>query len=81
MKVEIHLYARARELAGDERITVEVPEGARVDDLRRAMARAHPGLRSVAGSLLFAVDNEYASGDAVIDSITPVTCFPPVSGG
>ena len=35
MKLTVHLFARARDLAGSDAVTVTLPEGATVADLRR----------------------------------------------
>ena len=42
MKVEVRLFAQARDAAGAERVTVELPEAARVGDLRAALAARWP---------------------------------------
>ena len=60
MKVEVRLFARARDAAGAERVTVELPAGARVVDLRAALAADFPNLRPLAPSLLVAVGTDYA---------------------
>ena len=51
MKMDVRLFARARDAAGAERISVDLPSEARVADLRTALAdsiRTWPlGLESV----------------------------------
>ncbi len=44
MNVRVRLFARARELAGADAVTLDVPPGATVADLRRRLAATHPAL-------------------------------------
>ena len=81
MKVQVRLFARARDLAGNERIDVELPDRASVADLRKALAAQCPSLRSLVPSLLVAIGNEYADDAALLDGSAEIACFPPVSGG
>jgi molybdopterin converting factor subunit 1 len=81
MKVEVRLFARARDAAGAERVTVELPRSARVGDLRAILAAQFPRLAPLAPSLLVAVGNDYAGDQAVLGEESEIACFPPVSGG
>ncbi len=81
MKLEVRLFARARDAAGAERVTVDLPAEARVGDLRAALAAEYPRLAPLAPSLLVAVGNEYAGDQAVLGEDFEIACFPPVSGG
>jgi sulfur-carrier protein len=81
MRVEVRLFARARDAAGAERVTVELPAQARVSNLRSALAASFPNLAPLAPSLLVAVGTNYADDDLLLDSRSEIACFPPVSGG
>jgi molybdopterin converting factor small subunit len=81
MKISVKLFAQAKEIAGSEIVELELPEQARVSDLRTAIQERFPKMSSLAASLLIAVGNDYANDTDVIDGKTPVACFPPVSGG
>jgi molybdopterin synthase catalytic subunit/molybdopterin synthase sulfur carrier subunit len=81
MKLEVRLFARARDAAGAERITLELPAEARVQDLKSALASQCPPLASMAPSLLVAVDADYADEATLINPRSEIACFPPVSGG
>lgn len=57
MKVTVDLFGPARKKAGESRVAVELPEGARSRDLLAALALCHPALvgsviAEGAGSLL-----------------------------
>jgi sulfur-carrier protein len=81
MKVDVRLFARARDAAGAEQITLDLPEHARVSDLRAALSQRVPSLAALAPRLLVAVGNEYADDRAELCDKSEVACFPPVSGG
>lgn len=81
MTIAVRLFARARELAGTDRIFVTLDEGANVAQFRQQLIEQHPNLRPLATRLLVAVGNEYAAENTVLDESAEVACFPPVSGG
>ncbi len=80
-QIQIKLFARARELAASDLISVAVTEGASVADLRLAIAEQFPQLKPLSSQLLIAVDNAYAGEDQTLNGEQEVACFPPVSGG
>jgi molybdopterin converting factor subunit 1 len=81
MQVNVFLFATLKDLAGQSRLTIQVPEGATVEDVRRAVAALHPHLEPNLQAAVAAVNREYAfAGDKVAES-DEVAFFPPVSGG
>jgi molybdopterin converting factor subunit 1 len=81
MNVAVKLFARARDIAGTDRVSLELPDSARVGDLRSALCERYPGLRPLAPSLLISIGTDYAKDDAPIRPNDEIACFPPVSGG
>ena len=81
MKLSVLLFAAAREIAGRESIELEIPDAATVAIARTALLESLPQLTTRAGTLLWAVNNEYAADDRVLHDSDVVACFPPVSGG
>ncbi|MCA9075481.1 MAG: molybdopterin converting factor subunit 1 [Planctomycetaceae bacterium] len=81
MTVSVRLFARARELAGVERLQVDLPAGSTVGDLRQTLGEQTATLRPLVPQLLVAVGTDYATDDMVIPEGSEVACFPPVSGG
>ena len=81
MKIEVKLFAVARQLAERESLSLDLPAGARVSDLRVALLKEVPALANIAPMLLFAVNQDYASDDRVLCEDSDVACIPPVSGG
>lgn len=81
MKVDVKLFAAARDLAGRETVALDLPETARVADLRMALAERYPNLRPLAPRLLVALGTRYADDATPLDPTAEIACFPPVSGG
>lgn len=81
MLLNIRLFARAKDLAGSETVSVQVPEGATVGDLRTALHDQYPSLKPVIPNLHVAIGTDYAKDSAMLDESQSISCFPPVSGG
>ncbi len=81
MVVRIKLFARARDLAGAAELAVELPAGATVAELRRALAREHPSLAGLLARSAVAVADDFAADTMVIPADAEVALLPPVSGG
>ena len=81
MKVEVKLFALAKQLAGCETIEVDLPEGAGVSALRQAVGGQHPELSELVRHVLFAVNTEYADENSPIPNGAEIALIPPVSGG
>lgn len=84
MKITVRYFALLRELLGRESEALSWDDAEpTVERLRRHLADRAPAhaawLR--AGTLLVAVNREYAAGDAVLKDGDEVALFPPVSGG
>jgi sulfur-carrier protein len=81
MKVQINLFALAKDLCGADSVEIDLPEGGRIADLRPALNGAFPVLSPLTGSALFAVDADYVSDDFPLKQGSQVACILPVSGG
>ena len=79
--VTVRLFARARDLAGADTLTVALPRGATVGDLRRRLAEERPALRGLLGRSAFAVNEEFAADALPLPERAEVALLPPVSGG
>ncbi len=76
MEVTVRLFAMLRERAGAGEVTLELPEGARVEDALERLGEMAEGL-----PLVMAVNREYAPADRVLDPGDELALIPPVSGG
>jgi MoaE-MoaD fusion protein len=76
MEVTVRLFAMLRERAGAAEVTLELPEGARVEDALAELGHLAEGL-----PLVMAVNREYAPADRPLDPGDELALIPPVSGG
>ena len=81
MRITVRLFARARDLAGTERLEMDLPDGARVRDARVRLLAEVPSLGPLLKSLLMAIDGEYATDESLLRERCELAAFPPVSGG
>lgn len=81
MKINVQLFARARDLAGTTQVAVDLPAAARIADLKRSLAEQYPQLAPLVANLLVAIGTDYAADSTVLSQDSAVSCFPPVSGG
>jgi molybdopterin converting factor subunit 1 len=81
MKIQIKLFAVARERVGTDQIEAELQEDASVGTLRAVLASQFPPLAEVLPHVRFAVNSEYASDNQSIPPGAEVAIIPPVSGG
>ena len=81
MQVRVRLFASLRETVGQDRLRLELPDGASVDTAWRRLAADHPGLEARRRSLSAAVNRKYAAFDASLMDGDELVFIPPVSGG
>jgi molybdopterin converting factor subunit 1 len=81
MMIRVRLFARAKDLVGASTVTVELPEGATVGELRRQLAKEHPTLAGLLERSAFAVGDEFADDPLALPLGSEVALLPPVSGG
>lgn len=81
MKVSVLFFGITHDLTGCAREEMVLHEGERLEGLQRIYERRFPGLLSVKGSLLFAVNQEIASPSTPLRDGDEVAFMPPVSGG
>ena len=81
VRVPVQLFARYREVVGRDRVEVEVPEGATVEEVWSALTAAHPSLARYRPHTLFAIGSEYVEAERPLRAGEELVCFPPVSGG
>jgi len=79
--VRIRLFAMQRELVGARELTLEVPDGASVEDVWAALVERHPGLAPGRPAMRFARNGTYADATEPVADGDEVAVIPPVSGG
>lgn len=81
MTVRVLLFARARELANGESVSVELPANATLAELRTQLASQIPALSSLLASSAIAVNREFADDSVSLHENDEIALIPPVSGG
>jgi MoaE-MoaD fusion protein len=81
IKITALLFGQARELVGESNLDLEVDEPATVHSAFAVLKARHPKLAEMERSLLFAVNEEYASPSAALAAGDRLAILPPVSGG
>jgi molybdopterin synthase catalytic subunit len=82
MKVSVHYYAAAKELAGCESSTFEfAPESVPQTELRSAVIDRFPSLAAFLTRMRLAVNGEFADASQALHDGDRVDVLPPVAGG
>ena len=81
MKIQVRLFAAARDLVGVEHVEIDLAEGSTICDLRRSLYEQFPQLEPLAQHVRFAAGSEYVQDTHRIDPADDVAVIPPVSGG
>jgi molybdopterin converting factor subunit 1 len=81
MNVAIRFFARARELAGQEIIRLDLASGTTVGALKRLLGSQFPALQGTLNHCVVAIGQAPARDEAVIVSGAEIAVLPPVSGG
>src|SRR5438876_9302122 len=81
MRVRVFFFGAARDAAGHGQVEIELPSSCHAANAFEKVLAAYPALRRFGRSLLFAVNQEYASGDREVHDGDELAVFPPVSGG
>jgi molybdopterin synthase catalytic subunit len=81
MMIRLRLFASVREIVGQRELTLILPEGTTAAALLERIARDHPRLKTLAPTLLLAVNREYVEGGTILVDGDEVALIPPVSGG
>ncbi len=81
MKINVLLFAAAKEAAGCQSILIDVPDHAQASDVSESLCQRLPSIADLMPSCRLAVDNQYVDANAVILPHSEVALIPPVSGG
>lgn len=81
MKVKVRLFAALHELLGQREVTLDLSEGATIDDLRDRLVEEHPIVRTLLPTLVWAVNEEYVPSEHRLRDGDEVALIPPISGG
>lgn len=80
MKCKIRAFGISRDIVGSRELEMDLPDGYTVSDLKKELFQKYPTFTDLK-SLYVALNNEYASEDAVLKAGDEIALIPPVSGG
>ena len=81
MLVKVLYFGKLKELSGSAEESVELRNGARIEDLFAVCAEARPEMRKFRRSLVAARNQEFAGWDTALQAGDEIGFLPPVSGG
>ncbi len=81
MTIQVRLFARLKDLAGTDRLALDVPPGTTVGELRGRLETSYPALAGLLPRCRVAVDNELAADSWPLSPQAEAALLPPVSGG
>jgi molybdopterin converting factor small subunit len=81
MRVNVKLFAQARERVGSADARLELPAGSRVSDALASLERTYPALAELRPHLAVAVDGTLARSADALPGDCELALLPPVSGG
>ena len=81
MKLNIFLFAAARDLCESTEVEIELPESATVADLKIELAKRFPPLETILSRSAISVDQQYADDQFSLNESNEIAVIPPVSGG
>jgi molybdopterin synthase catalytic subunit len=79
--IKVLFFATLKDRMGTKQKTIELPDEARVAELKSALAQSYPELAPVLDSALVSVNQEFAFDEDPVPPDAEVAMFPPVSGG
>jgi len=81
VRIEVRLFAQARERVGSAQARIELPAGSRIADALALLERTYPALAELRPHLAVALNGTLArAGDPLADG-SELALLPPVSGG
>ena len=81
MKVTTHFYAQLRDVVGEEKLDVDLSEGATAADLLEELYQQVPSLRAHDKTILIGVGVEFVDRNYKLKSGDEISIMPPVQGG
>lgn len=81
MRLDVRFFALYRERAGRRQLSLELPEGATVEDLTAEVRRQFPRLAPPGVKIVVAVNTDYAQPGTPLHEGDQICLIPPVSGG
>lgn len=80
-RITLLFFAHLKEISGVNQISLALPEGATILDVKNRLLEVYPQFDKVLPTAIFAIDREFAFDEDPVTDGAEVAIFPPVSGG
>ena len=77
----ILFFATLREKTGVHEATLEFQPGASIATIKKIVLEKYPNLEPIMGSIIVAMNHEFAFDEDIVQEGAEIAMFPPVSGG
>ena len=81
MQCQVLLFAQLAQAIGKDRITIELSNGATVNDALTKLAQEHETIAQMRNSIAVAINEQYCNANTEIKDGDTLALIPPVSGG
>ena len=81
MRIQVRFFAAYREIVGSRAVSWSAREGLTLEELLDGVLAKYPGLAGHRGTMLLAVNHDFAGSNRVLQEGDEVALLPPVSGG
>lgn len=81
MKINIVMFAQAREIVGESSVELELTDNATIQQLKQSLVKQYPSLGPLVGRSAFSINHEYAHDSHELPEGAEIGMIPPVSGG
>ncbi len=81
MRIQVKLFAMAREEVGSSELSLELPPGSTAQAMLEILCASYPRLKPLHKHLRIAVNREFVKPDWQLSEQDEVAVIPPVSGG
>ncbi|MGB1931072.1 MAG: MoaD/ThiS family protein [Mariniblastus sp.] len=81
MNIKIKLFAAAREMNDTGELTLDVPVGCVVKEMKRRVSDDYPNMSELIMRSAVSLNREFATDESVVCEGDEIALIPPVSGG
>lgn len=81
MRCEVLLFAHLREAIDKDRLAIDLPDGATIQDAIDLLAQQHEIIALMGSRIAVAVDEQYRPRNSSLRDGCTIALIPPVSGG
>lgn len=80
-EIQVHFFATLRAQLGEKKITLEVPPGSTVQDVKDQLSERYPEVEPALQAMLASVNREFSDPDRPVPEGAELAFFPHIAGG